>query len=135
MPMSRRLSLAVLLFAAGVSAAVGLCGCEGQKSSPEADAVQLEQAFGVKAGPASRGDNSPADLAATAVTALRSRDWVKALPILTQLRNTKGLTASQLEAVHNASSNAYVKLVGLANKGNPEAKAMLERLDKEQNRR
>jgi hypothetical protein len=133
--MLRRLSLVHLVFAAGLGMVLASSGCGGEKASPKADAGQLEQAFGIKAGATSAGDNSPADLAARAVAAIRAGDWVKAVPILTQLRTTKGLTAHQFQAVHNANGNAYVRLVELADKGNADAKAVLDWLKKERDRR
>jgi hypothetical protein len=133
--MLRRLSLVHLAFAAGLGIFLASSGCGGEKASLKADAGQLEQAFGIKPGAGSSGDNSPADLAARAVAAIRAGDWVKAVPILAQLRTSKGLTADQFQAVHNANGNAYVKLVELADKGNADAKAVLDSLKKERDRR
>ena len=110
-------------------AALVFCGCGQNKASPKVDALELERAFALKPGAIPGDEPSPAALAAKAVTAIRAQDWPKAVPILTQLRKTKGLTAQQLVAVHNANGNAHVRLVEMDKKGNPDAKATLEMLN------
>jgi len=120
----------LLGFVAALVAAIALCGCGQHKASPKADASELERAFALKPGAPLGDEQTPAALAAKAVAAIRAQDWTKAVPILTQLRTTKGLTAQQLEAVHNANGNAYVRLVEMDKKGNPDAKATLEMLNK-----
>ena len=115
--------------------ATALCGCEQKKASPKADATELERAFNLPASATDGNEKSPAALAAKAVAAIRDQDWVKAVPVLTQLRTTKGLTPQQFEAVHNANGNAYVKLVELADKGDQNAKATLEALSRSASRR
>lgn len=117
-------------FVVALVAAIALCGCGQNKASPKADVSELERAFALKPSATPGDEQTPAALAAKAVAAIRAQDWTKAVPILTQLRTTKGLTAQQLEAVHNANGNASVRLVEMANKGNQDAKATLEMLSK-----
>ena len=117
-------------FVVALVAAIALCGCGQNKASPKADASELERAFALKPGATPGDEQTPAALAAKAVDAIRAQHWSKAVAILTQLRTTKGLTAHQSEAVHNANGNAYVQLVEMARKGNQDARATLEMLNK-----
>lgn len=108
-----------------------LVGCGGQKSSPKADAMELEQAFGLKAGAPPSDEATPAGRASRAVAAIRAQDWVKSVALLDQLRRVRDLTAAQMQAVHNAQGNANVRMVELAAKGNADAKAALDRSKRE----
>ena len=108
-----------------------LVGCGGHKSSPKADSLELEQAFGLKAGAQPSDEAPPAGRASRAVAAIRAQDWVKSLALLEQLRRVRDLTAAQMQAVHNAQGNANVRMVELAAKGNADAKAALDRSKRE----
>jgi hypothetical protein len=108
-----------------------LVGCGGKNASPKADAMELEQAFGLKPGAPPSEEPTPAGLASRAVAAIRAQDWPKAVSLLGQLRRARELTADQMHAVHNAQGNANVRLVELAGKGNAEAKAALDRSKRE----
>ena len=125
----------LVVFAVSLVGALAWCGCGQKKASPKADAGELERAFSLQPGAVPGDETTPAGLAAKAVAAIRAQDWVNAVPMLTQLRTTKGLTPQQFEAVHNANGNAYVRLVELANKGNQEAKETLQMLKKAADRR
>lgn len=113
--------------------ACGGCGSGPKLASPRDDAAALEKAFQLSA--AANPSSGPAALAARAVAAIRAEDWVTAVPLLHQLRTTAGLTAEQFEAVHNANGNAYVRLVEMADRGSAEARGVLDRLKKQQDRR
>jgi hypothetical protein len=111
-------------------------GCARKQGSPEADLRQLQLAFNLRADGRSPGnDQSSSGLASTAVEAIRAKDWVKAVPVLMQLRTMPELTPAQFEAVHNANGNAYVRLVEMADKGSAEAAAVLDQLKKASMRR
>lgn len=125
----------ILLAACSIWLALGWAGCGQKKASPKADRLALEQAFNLPAATPAPNGNSPAAVAAKAVAAIKAEDWVTAVPLLHQLRSMPGLTADQFEAVHNANGNAYVRLVEMADRGSVEAKAVLDRLKQEHDRR
>ena len=108
----------------------GLTGC-GKKASANADAMELEQAFGLKPGAPPSEETTSAGMASRAVAAIHAQDWPKAISILGQLRRARDLTADQMHAMHNAQGNANVRLAELAGKGNAEAKAALDRSKRE----
>jgi hypothetical protein len=116
------------------SLCASLTGC-GKKASSKADAMELEQAFGLKPGAPPSEETTPAGLASRAVAAIHAQDWSKAVSLLGQLRRSRDLTADQMHAVHNAQGNANVRLVELAAKGNAEAKAAMERSKSEADQR
>jgi len=123
--MKRSLACAVLLTILVSFLSASLTGC-GKRTSAKADAVELEQAFDLKAGAPPSEDPTPAGLASRAVAAIQARDWSKAVSLLGQLRRAGDLTPDQMHAVHNAQGNANVRLVELAGKGNAEAQAAVE---------
>jgi hypothetical protein len=127
--MQRSMRKVLVGLGSGLIAAI-LCSCSQNKASPKADASELERAFALTAGAIPTDEPTTAALAVKAVAAIRAQDWPKAVPILTQLRTTRGLTAQQLEAVHNANGNAYVRLVEMAKKGSEDAEATLRMLSK-----
>jgi len=127
--------MAVWVIALSAVLCVAVGGCGGKKASPKADAAELERAFVLQAGATPADSQTPAGLAAGAVAAIKTQDWVKAVGFLDQLRRIRGLTADQMQAVHNAGANAYVRLVELANQGSTEAKAVLDRSKREADRR
>ena len=128
--MKRYLSCTVLVTAVTCFLALGLTGC-GKKASSKADAMELEQAFGLKPGAPPSEETTPAGLASRAVAAIHAQDWPKTVSLLGQLRRARDLTADQMHAVHNAQGNANVRLVELACKGDAEAKAALDRSKRE----
>ena len=123
--MRQYLACAVLLTILVSLLSASLTGC-GKRASAKTDAVELEQAFGLKAGAPPSEDPTLAGLASRAVAAIQARDWSKAVSLLGQLRRAGDLTPDQMHAVHNAQGNANVRLVELAGKGNAEAQAAVE---------
>ena len=114
---------------------VGLLGCGGKITSTKSDAAGLERAFGLKAGEAPSQEPTPAGVASRAVAALRAQDWPRAMSLLDWLRRHASLTVDQARAVQNAYGNASIRLSELADKGNAEAKAALDRSKREAERR
>jgi hypothetical protein len=74
-------------------------------------------------------------VASRAVAALRTQDWPRAMSLLSWIRLNPGLTLDQARAVQNAYANAYLRLTEQAAKGNAEAKAALDRVKQEADRR
>ena len=114
---------------------VGLLGCGGNRTSAGADAKELEQAFGLKAGAAPSQESTPAGAASRAVAALRAQDWSRAVSLLNWMRLYASLTVDQARAVQNAYADAHLRLTEQAAKGNAEAKAALDRTKQEADRR
>ena len=104
---------------------LGGTGC-GWKASPKPDIADLEQAFGLTPGALALPDNTPAGAASRAAAAIRAQDWIKTVALLDQLQHARGLTADQMQAVHNASANAYVRMVQLPARGDADAQKSAE---------
>ena len=115
--------------------AVGLLGCGGNQSSPGVDAKELERAFGLAHGAAPSEGDAPPAVASRAVAFLNAQSWINALSILDWMRKYANLTADQAHAVQNAYANVSVRVTELAAKGNPEARATLDRAKQEADRR
>lgn len=110
-------------------------GCGGGKGSVKSDAAELERAFGLKAGDAPSQESTPPAVASRAVAALKAQDWPGALSLLNWLRLYASQTPDQARAVQNAFANVHLQVTELAAKGNPDAKAALERAKQEADRR
>lgn len=73
--------------------------------------------------------------APAAVTAIKAGDYPKAMEELEALRKQPALTPDQYMALNKISGEVMQKLVSLAEKGDVNAKAALERLKRERDRR
>ena len=120
-----------LIAAAGLVAAAG-CGGDGGASPSAAD---LDKAFAANSKTGAVAGAAMQPHAAAAVLALKAKDYPKAMAELEALRTQSGLTPDQYMTLNKVSGDVVQKLATLADKGDAQAKAALERLKQERDRR
>lgn len=111
-------------------------GC-GKRADVKSEATELQKALS-SANPAPGADSNQNVIqnhAATAVAALKANNYATASDELMALQNLKGLTAEQRMTVNHVSGILVQELIARSAKGDPQAKAALERRKTEMDRR
>ena len=124
--------IACLITVAGLLAVSGCGGGSGANPG----AAELEKAFPPSARAGADSQSTPTQShASAAVTAIKAGDYPKAMDELEALRKQPALTPDQYMALNKVSGEVMQKLASLAEKGDAKAKASLEHLKQERDRR
>jgi hypothetical protein len=108
------------------------CGSKGATSS----AAELEKAFPAAPTAGIATPSGPIQTHVTAAaTAIKDKHYEAAITELDSLRAQRGLTPDQYLTLNKISGEVMQKLVALAEKGDAQAKAALDRLKQERDKR
>jgi hypothetical protein len=111
----------------------GVAGCGGKAGELEKKALELEKVFAATTAQpnASAGQGH----ASAAAAAIKAGDYPKAMLELSALQTQAGLTPEQRMTVNAVAGDVVPVLVKSAANGDAQAKAALERLKQERDRR
>ncbi len=124
--------IACLITVAGLLAVSGCGGGSGANPG----AAELEKSFPSPARTGADSQSLPTQShAPAAVAAIKAGDYPKAMDELEALRKQPALTPDQYMALNKVSGEVMQKLASLAEKGDAKAKASLEHLKQERDRR